>query len=78
MGWRFGERICVVCGAPPCGSVDVPPAYWPEPFVLVWRVPVCRAHLVFSHWPIRVQLMAVDEVAAVASSPPEHVEVIGL
>jgi hypothetical protein len=78
--WRYGERVCVVCGEAPDGSVAFPPESWVainlaahgEP----WLVPVCGRHHQRSLWPVRVALELADEHRAVLrGDPPRTLQV---
>jgi hypothetical protein len=74
--WRFGERICVVCGAPPVESIEFPSPFFYElgwagdgP---TWWVPVCGRllHRMSALWPVRTQIALADEHRATMEGQP--------
>jgi hypothetical protein len=82
MRWRFGERVCVVCGDPPAGSIDFPPPWLTRhelhPRGLLWEVPVCLRHRRTTTWPVRVVLALEDEQASVSIGDGDRSELLGL
>ncbi len=77
--WRFGERICVVCGESPVESVEFPsPMMYEHGWAgegPPWQVPVCGRfmHLRLALWPIRTQLALTDEHRDTLNGTPPRV-----
>lgn len=79
--WRFGERVCVACGAEEVvGVVDFPPPWWTvvEDISLVWSVPVCGIHGRVTIWPVQSMLGLAAEMALYVAGQPERAVYLGL
>lgn len=76
--WRRGDRVCVVCTAPPSASVPCPPP-WLPPIGLAssadpWLVPVCPGHADIALWPGPTLLALCDEHRAVNDRHPGQLD----
>jgi hypothetical protein len=81
MRWRFGERVCVICGESPTDSVSFPPEMWAVLGLAhsgpSWLVPTCTMHRRAATWPVRTALALADEHRAVMEGLPERVHQSG-
>lgn len=64
MRWRYGERVCAVCGGDPVESISFPREYLVTAGLAhgadPWLVPVCGRHRRSSCWPTGVSLAMLD------------------